>query len=64
MSLTRRAFVGFASGIYALPVLRAFAQTDDEAAYFAGTVEDNGYVYRRTNMDRIDPVSRFPRTAM
>ncbi|MBV8183376.1 MAG: L,D-transpeptidase [Hyphomicrobiales bacterium] len=59
MALTRRAFAGLASvGICAMPALRAFAQTDDEAAYFAGTVEDNGYVYRRTNMDRIDPVWR------
>src|ERR1700730_15523930 len=59
MPLTRRAFASLPwVGMLAAPAPRAFAQGDDEAAFFAGTVQDNGYVYRRTNMNRIDPVWR------
>ena len=33
-------------------------QRNDPAAYFDGEVEDNGYVYRKTNMALIDPKYR------
>jgi lipoprotein-anchoring transpeptidase ErfK/SrfK len=59
MSLTRRQLAVLApAALVATRVPAAHAQEVDEAAYFAGMVEDNGYSYRKTNMAKIDPVWR------
>ncbi|HEX2556498.1 MAG TPA: L,D-transpeptidase [Microvirga sp.] len=53
MTIDRRSLLaGLAAGL--LPV-RAIAQEADTEAYFNGTADDNGYVYRRTNMSLIEP---------
>ena len=64
MPLTRRQMLAVAPAALAATALfrpfvsRALAQQDDESLYFDGTTQDGGYVYRRTNMARIDPVWR------
>lgn len=57
MSITRRGFVAGATVAVAAASTGAFAQTQgfNPAIYFAGSVEDNGFVFRLTNFTRIDP---------
>ncbi|MET1412832.1 L,D-transpeptidase [Roseibium sp. HPY-6] len=59
MAIDRRTFLGGAAavaGTFALPKL---AHANAAAnAYFNGYEQDNGYQYRRTNLNRIDPVWR------
>jgi lipoprotein-anchoring transpeptidase ErfK/SrfK len=55
MTLSRRALVATAAtGLFAAP---AFAQQPSDD-FFSGTTEDNGFTFRRTNMNRIDPKFR------
>jgi lipoprotein-anchoring transpeptidase ErfK/SrfK len=56
MSLTRRGLMAVApAALLGAQISRAYAQQDDEAAYFVGMVQDGGYSYRRTNMTKIKP---------
>jgi len=59
MAMDRRTFLGGAAavaGTFALPQL---AHANAAAnAYFNGYEQDNGFQYRRTNLNRIDPVWR------
>jgi lipoprotein-anchoring transpeptidase ErfK/SrfK len=57
MTIDRRSFLGTMSafGIAAAVPARAAIPEDK---YFAGTAEDGGFTYRRTNMQAIDPVYR------
>ncbi len=59
MAMDRRTFLGGAAavaGSFAMPQL---AHANAAAnAYFNGYEQDNGYQYRRTNLNRIDPVWR------
>lgn len=59
MDLSRRTFLGGAAaiaGTLAMPyVARANAAAN---AYFNGYQDDNGFQYRRTNLNRIEPVWR------
>lgn len=59
MELDRRTFLGgaaAAAGTLALP--RAAEANAAANAYFSGYQQDNGFQYRRTNLNRIDPVWR------
>ena len=59
MSVTRRHLMVAAPAALALAGMSAAqAQQGDEAAYFAGSVQDGKFAYRKTNMNRIDPVWR------
>lgn len=57
MALTRRELVAGVGAALLAPVSGAFAATkvSNAAAYFAGTAEDSGFVYRRTNFSVIKP---------
>ena len=55
-SFSRRTFLGTAAlAAGSLSLAPALAQQVDEALYFSGTVEDNGFNYRKTNFDKIQP---------
>ncbi|MHB2168428.1 L,D-transpeptidase [Alsobacter sp. R-9] len=50
MEIDRRAFLAGVAAAAAVPVA---ARAQSEADYFAGTAEDNGFAYRKTNMNMI-----------
>ncbi len=57
MLLTRRGFTAGAAATALLPatVAEAATKVSNASAYFAGTADDNGHVYRRTNFNQIKP---------
>src|SRR5665213_2909477 len=57
MTFTRRHLMAVAPAAFAAMHMPA-ARAQDEAAFFAGASQDNGFSYRKTNMAKIDPVWR------
>ncbi|WP_305988735.1 L,D-transpeptidase family protein [Roseibium sp. MMSF_3544] len=59
MEIDRRTFLGGAAAVAGTLALPQLAQANAAAnAYFNGYQPDNGFQYRRTNLNRIDPVWR------